>query len=122
MDFNNYSFGKIDYKKLFKTGTLVVGAILIFISIFIPYPIFIYTAITGSILIAIIKFKDYLDSKHKNSKSKNKIQITQISSSDPTKVIATCPYCNQKLRLPYNKGVHKVLCPKCKCEFKVKNK
>ena len=53
MDFNNYSFGKIDYKKIFKTGTFVVGVILLFISIFIPYPIFIYTATIGAILISI---------------------------------------------------------------------
>ena len=125
MDFNNYSFGKIDYKKIFKTGTFVVGVILLFISIFIPYPIFIYTAIIGAILISIhfiMKLKDYLDAKPQRSKSKNKIQITKKIDGDSSKVIATCPYCNQKIRLPYSKGIHNVKCPKCKCDFKVKNK
>lgn len=124
MDFNNYSFGKIDYKKLFKTGSLVIGGILLFISIFIPYPIFIYTASIGALLIIIhliLKVTDYFKQKPLSFKTnKNRVQITK--RCDDNKVIAICPYCKQKIRLTYNKGKHSVKCPKCQCKFEVKNK
>lgn len=55
-------------------------------------------------------------------KFKKKEPNYTLDSSNPDKIIARCPKCQQRMRLPNQKGKHSVSCPKCKKNFKIKIK
>lgn len=55
-------------------------------------------------------------------KFKKKEPKYTLDSSNPTKIIARCPKCKQRMRLPNQKGKHSVNCPKCQKTFKLKIK
>jgi hypothetical protein len=45
-----------------------------------------------------------------------------LDSTNPLKIIAKCPKCKQRMRLPNKEGKHTVTCPKCNKQFKLKIK
>ena len=45
-----------------------------------------------------------------------------LDSSNPLKIIARCPKCKQRMRLPNKEGKHQITCPKCNKQFKLKIK
>lgn len=120
--------GKPKLKQILPVISIVIGAILAFISLFIGYPNFLFTLPIGVVLILYFVIYWFIE-KNKNSaprvkKTKtinpNKVQHVKKNPGDNSKVLATCPYCLQKMRLPNKKGKHGVDCPKCKNHFMVK--
>ena len=45
-----------------------------------------------------------------------------LDPTNPLKIIARCPKCKQRMRLPNKEGKHTVTCPKCQKIFKLKLK
>ena len=131
MDFDPNQFAgmfKIDKIKIASQICAFIGCILLFVSLWIPYPIFIVTLVIGGGLV-IFYFAYKMWTKRKTNKSNNfvkikkrKIQQCRRLENDNAHIIAICSSCNQKIRLPYKKGQHSVTCPICKEEFKVKVK
>ncbi len=133
MNFDPNQFGmlKIDKVKIASQISLFVGGVLLFISLWIPFPSFVFTSIIGALLIGFyFGYKLYLKSKDKKTnefvkikkKKKNKVQKGQRIEGDNEHILSICPECSQKLRLPYKKGKHYVTCPKCHKEYQIKVK
>lgn len=53
---------------------------------------------------------------------KKKEPLYTLDPNSWNKIIARCPKCGQRMRLPKEKGKHNVICPKCKKQFKLKIK
>jgi len=64
---------------------------------------------------AYLKFINFFKFKKKEPKY-------ELDSTNPLKIIAKCPKCKQRMRLPNKEGKHTVTCPKCQKEFKLKIK
>lgn len=127
-DPNQFLFRKPNYWKISSLVSVVIGGILIFISLFLDPPIYFYTLVIGGLfVIYYFGYKLYEKNKGKVKtikikKSKiGKIQKSKKIKGDKEHILCMCPSCNQKIRLPYSKGIHGVVCPKCKHSFKIKN-
>lgn len=128
-DPNQFFIRKPNYWKISSLVSVVVGAVLLFISLFLDPPAYFFTLIIGAIFV-IYYFVYRLYEKNKGKvktikikKSKiGKIQNVKRIKGDKSRVLCMCPSCNQKIRLPYNKGVHGVKCPKCEHHFEVRAK
>lgn len=106
-----------------------IGAILIIVSLFLPYPSFIYTASIGAALVLIFLIFRLVSMKKqrkgpfapraKKQKKANPSRVQKAApiSGDPEHVISVCPHCGKKLRLPNRKGKHSVQCPICKKSY-----
>lgn len=121
MDFNYNQFDylkrSINWWKVASIISLIVGAILLFISMFVKWPAFLFTAIIG-VLCLLFNFGYKLYEKKKNYIPK--YQKVKKIKDDKSKVMCECIYCHQKMRLPNKKGIHGVTCPKCRTYFDVK--
>ena len=111
------------------------GLTLCGICIVIPTPYRWYVLGAGILLILYCIFRIF-STKFYNRQRENDVYLKIVNffkfkkkepkytldSSNPDKIIARCPKCQQKMRLPNIKGKHKATCPKCKKEFKIKIK
>ena len=121
MDFNKQQFEylkrQINWWKLASVASLVIGIILLFVSIFVKWPAFLFTSIIGVLCIGF-NFGYKIYEKRKNTLPKYQ-KVTKIKD-DKEHVMCECIYCRQRMRLPNVKGVHGVTCPKCRTHFEVK--
>lgn len=118
---------RIDIKKTISIVCLVIGCILAFISLFLDFPIYLWTLCIGGLLIIYYFLYSYLSKKGPSNAKvkkapKDKIQVCKKIKEDNTKVLSTCPSCNRTIRLPNKKGKHGVTCPICKKFYEVKIK
>jgi predicted membrane protein len=114
---------KEKYLEIFSYICVILGIVLLIISVCIPFPSYLITASIGGVFLLLfflyhlIKFiKSKKKVTHKITLKKAKVTKCE---NDATKVIAICPYCQRKIRLPHKKGHHQVNCPSCHTTFKV---
>ena len=115
------------------SSILILFCLLGFIRLFFRYNkvgfYIILSLMTLLLLIAFYRiFSKNIDKRHRENEIflnyffvlKKKIILLKDRVKDiKTKRYRTCPYCKNVLRIPYRKGKHTVLCPKCNHEFNV---
>lgn len=112
-----------------------LGIICSCCSIIIPSPYRWYVLGSGVLCILYCLFRifstKYYNRQKENEvflKIKNFFKIKKkepryvLDSSNPLKIIARCPKCKQRMRLPNKEGKHQITCPKCNKQFKLKIK
>lgn len=131
---------------LISTIGYVIMGILMIVSLFIPYPYFFIPFGLGLLILGYCLFRvlsTNVEKRQYEVKSLSykflKLMRTDMSmydkprkikslvigekiDNDEDHVLARCPYCDKKIRLPNKKGKHGVDCPNCHHHFKIKIK
>lgn len=123
----------------------IFAAILFIISLFISYPYFFITAGIALPFFIYGIFRNLSTNVEKRQNEaqrfaffflkligkdmsmyqkpqKMKVKTVKVTliKDDHAHVLAECPYCSKKIRLPNKKGKHGVDCPNCHQHFQVK--
>lgn len=132
MEFNDYfnALKRVNKMSIITKVSLAVGLITMFMGIFFKYPTFIYfLAIGGSLVLFFVIYEliMFLKKKYGYRAKPQRARPVKIKTihvkkikDDKEHVIAICPNCKKKIRLPNKKGNHGVCCPICKTDFRVK--
>lgn len=131
MEFEDYmaALKRVNKMSIITKVSLAVGALIMFSAIFTKFPVFVYLlSIGGSFVLFFLIYELVMLLKKKFGyryivRAKPvKIRTIRVKKikDDKEHVIAICPLCGKKIRLPNKKGKHGVCCPICKTDFRVK--
>ncbi len=126
-----FFYGRYGYDTLGKTLLWVyVGILLIYtvIALFVPDPLLyvLYLLLSTALFVYIIfrvMSRNIEKRRRENERFCRFFKMRRNRFRDrKTHVYRTCPRCHATLRLPKAKGVHTVVCPRCRERFEVKGK
>ncbi|MCQ3035570.1 MAG: hypothetical protein MJ248_05110 [Bacilli bacterium] len=131
MEFEDYmsALKRVNKMSIITKISLAIGALIMFSAIFTKFPVFVYLlAIGGSFVLFFLVYelvmllKKKFGYRHIVRAKPVKVKTVRVKKikDDKEHVIAICPNCSKKIRLPNKKGKHGVCCPNCRNDFRVR--